>query len=65
VKLERFPLADVSLYALRLEVSMDAGDEARLFDLIAAAMRKRRESILPGEGAVRQIETGRIDDGDQ
>jgi tetraacyldisaccharide 4'-kinase len=50
VKLERFPLANVSLYALRLEVSMDAGDEARLFDLIAAAMRKRRESILPGEG---------------
>jgi tetraacyldisaccharide 4'-kinase len=39
VKLERFPLADVSLYALRLEVSMDAIDEARLFDLIASRMR--------------------------
>ncbi|HXR24677.1 MAG TPA: tetraacyldisaccharide 4'-kinase [Candidatus Binataceae bacterium] len=51
VKLERFPLADVSLYALRLEVSMDAGDEARLFDLIATGMRTRRGSTLPGAGS--------------
>jgi tetraacyldisaccharide 4'-kinase len=36
VKLERFPMADVSIYALRLEVSMVADDETRVFDLIAA-----------------------------
>jgi tetraacyldisaccharide 4'-kinase len=39
VKLERFPHSGVSIYALRLAVSMNAGDEARLFDLIAAKMR--------------------------
>jgi tetraacyldisaccharide 4'-kinase len=50
VKLERFPLADVSLYALRLEVSMDAGDEARLFDLLAAAMHVRRDLRFPDGG---------------
>jgi tetraacyldisaccharide 4'-kinase len=48
VKLERFPLPDVSLYALRLEVSMDASDEARLFDLIATRMRPPRGSSFPG-----------------
>jgi tetraacyldisaccharide-1-P 4'-kinase len=36
VKLERFPMANVSIYALRLEVSMVADDETRVFDLIAA-----------------------------
>lgn len=51
VKLERFPLADVSLYALRLEVAMDAGDEAQLFDLIAAGMHTRRGSISPSAGS--------------
>lgn len=50
VKLERFPLADVSLYALRLEVSMDAGDERRLFDLLTAAMHRRRDLRLPDDG---------------
>jgi len=44
VKLELFPAHDVSLYALRLEVAMDAGDEARLFDLVAARMRSRGPS---------------------
>jgi tetraacyldisaccharide 4'-kinase len=48
VKLERFPLPDVSLYALRIEVSMDASDEARLFDLIATRMRPPRGSSFPG-----------------
>ena len=51
VKLERFPLADVSLYALRLEVSMEAGDEARLFDLLTAAMHRQRDSTMPGAGS--------------
>ena len=50
VKLERFPLADVSLYALRLDVSMDAGDEARMFDLLTAAMHRRRDLRLPDDG---------------
>jgi len=40
VKLELFPAPGVSLYALRLEVSMDSTDEARLFDLVAARMRR-------------------------
>ena len=39
VKLERFPVLDVSLYALRLELSMDLDDAARLFDLIATKIR--------------------------
>ncbi len=50
VKLERFPLADVSLYALRLEVSMDARDEVQLFDLLGAVIRERRASTLPDGG---------------
>jgi tetraacyldisaccharide 4'-kinase len=59
VKLERFPLADVSLYALRLEVSMDAGDEARLFDLLAAAMHRRRDLRLPdGAGRAPKLRPG-------
>ena len=41
VKLERFPQMNVSLYALRLEVSMEADDEARLFDLIAARIGEK------------------------
>jgi tetraacyldisaccharide 4'-kinase len=40
VKLELFPAPGVSLYALRLEVSMDSTDEARLFDLVAARLGK-------------------------
>jgi tetraacyldisaccharide 4'-kinase len=39
VKLELFPAPGVSMYALRLEVSMDSSDEAQLFDLVAARMR--------------------------
>lgn len=39
VKLELFPAPGVSLYALRLKVAMDPGDETRLFDLVAARMR--------------------------
>ncbi len=41
VKLERFPQLNLSLYALRLEVSMEADDEARLFDLIAARIGEK------------------------
>ncbi len=39
VKLELFPAPGVSLYALRLEVSMDSSDEARLFELVTARIR--------------------------
>jgi tetraacyldisaccharide 4'-kinase len=39
VKLELFPTPGVSLYALRLDVSMDSGDEERLLDLAAARIR--------------------------
>ena len=42
VKLELFPAPGISLYALRLEVSMDPSDEARLFDLIATRVRTGR-----------------------
>jgi tetraacyldisaccharide 4'-kinase len=38
VKLERFPFARNSLYALRIEVVMDAGDEARLLAMVARAI---------------------------
>jgi tetraacyldisaccharide 4'-kinase len=41
VKLERFPQINVSLYALRLEVSMEADDETRLFDLVAARISEK------------------------
>jgi tetraacyldisaccharide 4'-kinase len=34
VKLERFPFERDSLYALRVEIAMDAGDDARLFKII-------------------------------
>jgi len=37
VKLERFPFARDSLYALRLEVVMDPDDETRLVEMIVAA----------------------------
>ncbi len=39
VKLELFPAPGVSLYALRLQVSMEPNEEARLFDLVTARMR--------------------------
>lgn len=39
VKLERFPQSGVSIYALRLNVSMNPDDETRLFDLIAARIQ--------------------------
>jgi tetraacyldisaccharide 4'-kinase len=53
VKLERFPQMNVSLYALRLEVSMEAGDEARLFDLIAARIgeKARASGVAPSRRA--------------
>ena len=47
VKLERFPLRDVSLYALRLEVSMDSIDEARLLDLVAMRMQTGSAATSP------------------
>ncbi len=47
VKLERFPKPDVSLYALRLAVSMSPDDEARLFDLIAAKMPPTARPTTP------------------
>ena len=49
VKLERFPAPGVSLYALRLEVSMDSSDEARLFDLVASRMRAPGAAASPRE----------------
>ena len=45
VKLELFPETNVSLYALRLEVTMDADDEAHLFDLIARKVLVHRPLI--------------------
>ena len=53
VKLERFPQMNVSLYALRLEVSMEADDEARLFDLIAARIgeKARASGVAPSRRA--------------
>jgi tetraacyldisaccharide 4'-kinase len=47
VKLELFPAPGVSLYALRLEVSMGSSDEARLFDLVAARMRTGGAAASP------------------
>ncbi len=47
VKLELFPAPGVSLYALRLEVSMDSSDEARLFALVAARMRPGGAATSP------------------
>jgi tetraacyldisaccharide 4'-kinase len=44
VKLERFPFARDSLYALRLEVVMDLDDEARLTDVILARRGAAAES---------------------
>lgn len=49
VKLERFPAPGVSLYALRLGISMESSDEARLFDLIAARMRVPGAVATPRE----------------
>jgi len=46
VKLELFPAPSVSLYALRLAVSMESSDEAGLFDLIAARTRTGGASNL-------------------
>jgi tetraacyldisaccharide 4'-kinase len=47
VKLERFPVTDVSLYALRLAVSMEPDDEARLSDLIAMKLRTHNRNTCP------------------
>ncbi len=47
VKLEVFPAPGVSLYALRLEVAMDPGDETRLFDLVAARIRSAGAAASP------------------
>jgi tetraacyldisaccharide 4'-kinase len=47
VKLERFPFARDSLYALRLEVAMDLDDEAHLMDLILSRRGVADES--PGD----------------
>src|SRR6266849_1637246 len=44
VKLERFSSHGLSLYALRLEVSMDERDEGRLFAAIMERIRKPRVS---------------------
>ncbi len=46
VKLDRFPFARDSLYALRLEVSMDEHESARLLDMIAGAANKPRSAAL-------------------
>jgi tetraacyldisaccharide 4'-kinase len=47
VKLERFSSHGLSLYALRLEVSMDERDEGRLFAAIMDRIRKPRVSARP------------------
>jgi tetraacyldisaccharide 4'-kinase len=47
VKLERFSSPGLSLYALRLEVSMDERDEGRLFMAIKERIRKPRVSSAP------------------
>ncbi len=47
VKLERFSSHGLSLYALRLEVSMDERDEGRLFAAIIERIRKPRVSAPP------------------
>ncbi|MFZ0889097.1 MAG: tetraacyldisaccharide 4'-kinase, partial [Candidatus Binataceae bacterium] len=46
VKLERFPFARDSLYALRLEVTMDEQESARLLDMIAGAAQTPRQAAL-------------------
>lgn len=45
VKLERFPFPRESLYALRVEVSMDERDSARLLDMIVGAHKPRRTAL--------------------
>jgi tetraacyldisaccharide 4'-kinase len=47
VKLERFSSPGLSLYALRLEVSMDERDESRLFAAIMERIRRPRVSARP------------------
>lgn len=53
VKLERFPFARDSLYALRLEVVMDPDDETRLVEMIVAerAQPRNAASASPGPQA--------------
>jgi len=46
VKLDRFPFARDSLYALRLEVSMEAAECARLLDTIVGAGNRTRPAAL-------------------
>jgi tetraacyldisaccharide 4'-kinase len=45
VKLERFSPAGFSLYALRLKVTMDADDEARLIEMALKAIRRRKAGL--------------------
>jgi tetraacyldisaccharide 4'-kinase len=47
VKLERFPATGVSLYALRLEVSMEADDETRFSNLIAMKLQTHNRNTCP------------------
>jgi tetraacyldisaccharide 4'-kinase len=46
VKLERFPFPRDSLYALRLEVSMDEREAERLLDMFLGAAHKPRQAAL-------------------
>jgi tetraacyldisaccharide 4'-kinase len=46
VKLDRFPFPRDSLYALRLEVSMEESDCTRLLDMIVGAGHKPRQAAL-------------------
>jgi tetraacyldisaccharide 4'-kinase len=50
VKLERFPFARDSLYALRLEVVMDPDDETRLVEMILAARAHPRNAASASPG---------------
>jgi tetraacyldisaccharide 4'-kinase len=49
VKLERFSSHGLSLYALRLEVSMDERDEGRLFAAIMERIHRPRVSAWPAQ----------------
>jgi tetraacyldisaccharide 4'-kinase len=49
VKLERFPQSGISIYALKLAVSMNASDEAQLFDLVTDKIRLSSRIATPSE----------------
>jgi tetraacyldisaccharide-1-P 4'-kinase len=44
VKLERFPTEGIPVYALRLKITMDEGDEARLVAMALERIQRRHEA---------------------